>query len=122
MLNINAIKEVATVVNSCEEKKNMLKLVAVFDKFNKEFDRPAIFGFDSKNYFIVSHKEIMIGNAKMSFAIPTKTVKSVFDLDDEAKEYIKKFDLTKIDEMKVYPESLDSAYWKRISWLDDFAF
>ena len=119
---LNTIKEVVKVVNASEEKINLMKLVSVFEKFNKEFDRPAIFGWDNKNYFIVSRKEIMVGNAKMSFAIPTKTVKSVFDLDNEAKEYIKKFDFSKIDEMKVYPESLDSAYGKRISWLDDFAF
>ena len=119
---MNAIKEAVTVANASEEKINLMKLVAVFEKFNMVFVCSDIFGFDNKNYFIVNRDEIMIGNTEMSFALPVKVVKAVSDLDDETKSYIQKFDLSDLENMRVYPERHTSAMLKRDAWLDDFAF
>lgn len=97
-------------------------MVTVFEKFNKDFDCPAIFGCDNKNYFIVTRREIMIGNAEMTISPHSKKIQSLFDLDETVKSDIKKFVFNNIDAMHVSPESINSAALKRNTWLEGHAF
>lgn len=117
-----SINETLVVINSSVEKKTLIKLVTVFEKFNKELDCPVIFGWDNKNYFIVTSREIMIGNAEMTISLHSKEVQSLFDLDETVKSDIKKFVFNNIDAMHVSPESINSAALKRNTWLEGHAF
>lgn len=117
-----SIDEAVVAINSSVEKKTLIKLVTVFEKFNKDFGCHVIFGWDSKNYFIVTRKEIMVGNTEMTISLHSKEVQSLFDLDEAVKSDIKKFVFNNIDAMHISPESIDSAALKRDAWLEDHAF
>ena len=105
------------------EKKEMVKLIDMCYSVVAKEKCNAIFAWNNDCFCIYDKntETIEIGNSKKSLHVHTEHFKSIFDVCKEMQQDIKSIGFT-FNNLKLYPETTESASKKKDAWLADFAF
>ena len=108
-------------MNASDQKKVLIHAFSLFECINERENCEAIFGFSDRHYMVVTEESVMVGDNKMSLTVPTKEVKSIFNISKQIRKDVDKigFNLDEFNKLKIYAESKKSALFKRHSWIYD---
>ena len=116
------IKKAVNWMNASKQKRVLIHAVSVFDFVSEAENCEAIFGYNSDHYMVVTAESVTVGNNKMSLTVPVEAVKSIFDVCGDIRKEVDHtgFDKETFRNLKIYPETRESALKKRRLWIDDF--
>ena len=103
------------------EKKNMIKLIEAYEDIANKENCDTIFGFNNDCFCVVGKREIEIGNSRKSVRMHIENFMSIFDICKEMRQDIMSIGFT-FNNLKMFPETTESAEQKKKHWLEDFAF
>lgn len=120
-MNTLTLKDHVNWMNASDQKKVLIHAFSLFECINERENCEAIFGFSDRHYMVVTEDSVMVGDNKMSLIVPTKEVKSIFNISKQIRKDVDKigFNLDEFNKLKIHVESKKSALFKRHSWIYD---
>lgn len=120
-MNTLTLKDHVNWMNASDQKKVLIHAFSLFECINERENCEAIFGFSDRHYMVVTEESVMVGDNKMSLTVPTKEVKSIFNISKQIRKDVDKigFNLDEFNKLKIHTESKKSALFKRHSWIYD---
>ncbi len=120
-MNTLTLKDHVNWMNASSQKKVLIHAFSLFESINEREGCEAIFGHNDNHYMVVTAEGVMVGDNRMSLTVPTKEIKSIFNVSKQLRKDVDKigFSENTFKNLKIYAESKKSALFKRRSWLDD---